>query len=1033
MQQNKFAIDFLTNPNNLYLSNYKQITVNSIDKILPKELSLYHIEEISFEDRAPRKEALENVISSMRIEGITFVYLILGDDKGVHFYYGVAKDFSEDISPDLSIQDIGEYILEPSIKGNFRGSKVNSVKPESKCEIFEKISRMKYSSILEGVPGIIEDNEKFQGVDRLVDVMLGDKFGFMILSKPLNYEDIKQIEDNLYELYSRIAPFSKKNHQDSNSTNISETKSKATGVSKTEGENYSKSAQYSNTITTGENESETSGTSSGTTKNESKGSTKSSGSTSTSENGSEGSSEGKNKSTTRGENRSTGETNGNSESKGTNISETKSTTVTDGSSKGETISNSITLEFVDKKAQEWLKYLDETIIPRLDYGVGKGIFITTSFMFSNNLASLKKLENTTISLYSGEKGNKVPLRATKLEEDKYRLLGMLENFQIPFGSISNNMSSDEIIARAALSQYISFNKNFFIGNWLTTNELGMIAGLPQKEVVGLSLKEEVEFGLNINQSIEKSSEINLGKLVQSGNIIEKIDISLDRESLDKHIFVTGVTGSGKTTTCQKILIDSNLPFLIIEPAKTEYRILKNNYENLIVFTLGKDFITPFRLNPFEFFAHESITSRVDMIKASIEAAFDMEAAIPQIIETAMYECYEDYGWSIPKNKNEKYENPFADGVYAFPTLQDLIDKIETVVLRQGFDQKLRDDYIGSIKARLQGLLVGSKGMMLNTKRSIDFEDLLEKRVVLELEEIRSGTEKALIMGFIMTNLIEAIKSRFSKKGCHSHITLIEEAHRLLSKYVPGENPTKKQGVETFTDMLAEIRKYGESLVIVDQIPNKLTPEVLKNTNTKIVHKLFAQDDKDAIGNTIILDKEQKEFLSSLETGRAIVFSQGFNKAIQVKIKSVTDTMSRDLISEDILQKNVYDYYRENYKRGIISGSDLFKTTPSVEEIQLLIELSRDDTALVMFDNFLKNKEYNDSKQKSIIANYCNVLSYEFFSKYLCRNYYSKRPSNVGRFRIDDENTIKLISEFLQKYISDTINTDDIFRFRDNLI
>ena len=87
----------------------------------------------------------------------------------------------------------------------------------------------------------------------------------------------------------------------------------------------------------------------------------------------------------------------------------------------------------------------------------------------------------------------------------------------------------------------------------------------------------------------------------------------------------------------------------------------------------------------------------------------------------------------------------------------------------------------------------------------------------------------------------------------------------------------------------------------------------------------------------------------------------------------------------------------------------------------------------MFDNFLKNKEYNDSKQKSIIANYCNVLSYEFFSKYLCRNYYSKRPSNVGRFRIDDENTIKLISEFLQKYISDTINTDDIFRFRDNLI
>ncbi len=502
------------------------------------------------------------------------------------------------------------------------------------------------------------------------------------------------------------------------------------------------------------------------------------------------------------------------------------------------------------------------------------MFITSSFLFTDNKATLMKLENTMKSLYSGETGNKVPLRTSTITKKNLAQLNMLKNFQVPFGSLQKNISENEFISRSALSQCLKRDKEIYVGNWITTNELSMIAGLPQKEVVGLSLKEEVEFGLNFKNEVNEENKIKLGNLVQSGSVISNINVYLDKRNLDKHIFVTGVTGSGKTTTCQKILIDSDLPFLIIEPAKTEYRALSKKYSDLLVFVLGKDTACPFRLNPFEFFPHESITSRVDMIKASIESSFEMEAAIPQIIESAIYECYEDYGWNIATNKNKNYQNPFVDGIYAFPTLENLINKVQKVVIDQGFDERLKNDYIGSIKARLQGLLVGAKGLMLNTRRSIDFKSLLNKKVVLELEEIRSGSEKSLIMGFILTNLIEAIKENYLQNGRFNHVTLIEEAHRLLSKYTQGDSLNKKQGVETFTDMLAEIRKYGESLVIVDQIPNKLTPEILKNTNTKIVHKIFAQDDKEAIGNTIVLNKEQKEFLSNLEIGRAIVFTEG---------------------------------------------------------------------------------------------------------------------------------------------------------------
>lgn len=410
---------------------------------------------------------------------------------------------------------------------------------------------------------------------------------------------------------------------------------------------------------------------------------------------------------------------------------------------------------------------------------------------------------------------------------------------------------------------------------------------------------------------KQEDRIYLGNLVQNGNEVEKTPIYLDKDVLDKHIFIAGVTGSGKTTTCHKILLQSKLPFLVIEPAKTEYRILRNNpgCKDILIFTLGNDKAAPFRLNPFEFLPHENITSHVDMIKASIEAAFDMEAAIPQLIETILYKCYEDYGWDITTNTNSKFADPFAEGVFAFPTMDDLLKNINAVVQEQGFDERLKHDYIGSIRARLQSLVIGSKGLMLNTKRSINFEDLLDRKVVLELEGIKNGNEKALIMGFILAAFNEAVKARYLRdKKAHSHIILVEESHRLLSKYMPGDSQNKKQGVETFSDMLAEIRKYGEGLIIVDQIPNKLAADVLKNTNTKIVHRIFAQDDKEAVGNTMALKEEQKEFLSNLNAGRAIMFSDNYGQALQVQIKADTSTANTPLEDEE-LASVALDYYQ----------------------------------------------------------------------------------------------------------------------------
>ena len=1044
--------EFFKDMSQYYLNNKKSISTLESAELSLSDFALYKVDSITFKKDSPKREALENVLSALRIEGIHFIYLILGNAEGIEFYYGISRDYSKQ-PPHLNIKEIGKFILEPSIKGNFRGSQVQEIIGEKKRAILNKIKENQYQSIIEGVPGVLKEQEEFQGVDRLADVMgIGCEFGLMIIASLVEDETIYSIEKNIFELYNLLATSAKESIQESKGTNTGTNTSETTGKndSKTTGTNISETKGTSDSITKGTNDSTTTGTNtsetkgsnesenrseskssnesftenqgSSETKGTSQGTSKESSSSSTNQGSNESTTKNKGTSNTKGGSisqsvaktigTSTSETKGTSDSttKGTNDSTTigTSTSETKGTSSGKNEGEAITREFINKQAQDWLKYVDDILLPRIDYGKGNGLFVSSMFCFANSKAVLTKLENTIISLFGGESGNKLPLRAFILENDNR--LESFRNLQLP--KIQPEKCDNQIDA------FLSQTPNH-LGNWISTKELSLIADLPKKEVMGLELKEEVEFGLNF-KTPNAENALLLGNLMQSGNETSK-QVSIDKANLDKHIFITGVTGSGKTTTCQNILIHSDKPFLVIEPAKTEYRILKNQYKDLLIFTLGKDTIAPFRLNPFEFFPHESITSRVDMIKASIEASFDMEAAIPQIIESAIYECYQDKGWNIATNQNEIYgQDAFKDGVYSFPTLSDLANKIQKVVDKQGFDERLKNDYIGSIKARLNGLLIGSKGFMLNTKRSIDFRKLLDKRVVFELEEIRNGNEKSLVMGFILSNFIEAIKANFKTSQDHSlkHILLIEEAHRLLSKYESGDSLNKKQGVEVFADMLAEIRKYGECLMIADQTPNKLIPEVLKNTNTKIVHRIFAADDKKAIANTMALEEEQAEFLSKLNTGSAIVFSGGFNKAVAVQMKQLSNTTSNEFISEEIIQENIYDFYAQNYKDGVILGSHLLSNVDS-KKIGNLLELQRKGIMGAIQSHWKSNQKVAPKLLQSL-ENVSKNFEFEFLVQYFMLENGIK------------EDKISFAREFLDKYLKNKMESEDVGYFKDNL-
>ena len=1058
------------------------------------DIALYKINEITYEEeeKAPRREAFENVLGALRDSFNNFLYIILGTKEKVSIYFGVAKNSYIDSSNSiLELQDVGDMILKPSIEGNFRGSKIKEIISDEKEEVLKVIRNQgnKYA-YFEGNPGIneSEDRSDFQGIDRLIDIMsVGNQgtFGLVIYANPIQKEEIVEIEKDIYKQYNYYNTVHKRSYQlgenQSNNTGesatvgsgTSESTAKGKSSNETSGSSETKTEGSSASDTKGSNESETKGTnynkatgntwgnSEGSNKTENTGKSTTTGTSNGSSTSSKSSSTGESAGTSWGTNKNKSEGGSKTITEGSNLSQAKgtstsrtsgtslskatgtSTSKTSGTSENKTIgttkNNSTTknsgsstgtsetenIEIIKKEIHSWISYIDETLLPIIDYGKGKGLFRVNTYIFADNSATLLKLGNTLKSLSSGKKGNKRPLEYYRLDNVKdKKIINNLVNFQM--NKIQNDIEKDEFYTVNSIEI-----GNGFVNDFYSSKELSLIAGLPRKEVNGLKVTKQVEFGLNTTD--EKMKEpLELGNLVQSGKILENSEVNIDKKDLNKHIFVAGVTGTGKTTTCQRILLESGMPFLVVEPAKTEYRIMKlsKKTEDMVIFTLGQDNIAPFRLNPFEFFPHESLTSRVDMIKAAIEASFDMEAAIPQLIESTIYECYKDYGWNVNTNKNTKFENPFADDVYAFPTFNDILKKVDAVAEKQGFDERLKKDYIGSIKARLQSLTLGSKGLMLNTPRSIDFVGLLDKKVVLEIEEVKNTGEKSFVMGLIMTNLREALRAKYKENKHFKHITLIEKAHRLLSKFEPGDSVNKKQGVEIFADMLAEVRKYGESLIIADQIPNKLTPEVLKNTNTKIIHKLFAEDDKESVGNTMILEKEQKEFLSSLPTGRAVVFSQGWSKAVQVQIKLLTNTTSDEEVDEQILKNSCINYYRENYRREIFSESNIFDREPTFEEMKTIIEFSRSDL-LSSFKNMyaaLENFSIRDIRDRSNIFKKANreyvkniriatENEKNLLVKYLKEKYFIKKKHKLEEINRVEE-LEKNIIEFLSEEITD---------------
>ena len=429
---------------------------------------------------------------------------------------------------------------------------------------------------------------------------------------------------------------------------------------------------------------------------------------------------------------------------------------------------------------------------------------------------------------------------------------------------------------------------------INTKECSLFAFPPQEEIPGYEVVDHTRFGVQSkNFDLDNNVSVKIGEIMdrgrQTGNYLK-----LPLNDLTKHGLIVGVTGSGKTNSCFSILEQAwnygkGIPFLVIESAKSEYRQLSKSekFSNIKIFTVGDERVSPLRLNPFEVPDGILVQTHIDYLKSLFSASFVLYPPMPYVLEQSIQEIYQDCGWNLSQNYN--FRGSSNDRLY--PTLNHLAKKIDAVVERMGYDSRITMDVKAGLMARINQLRIGGgKGPMFNTRKSIDPSILFDNPCIIELKQIVSDDEKAFIIGLILIRLYEYRES--STKPVHGnllHITLIEEAHRLLRNVSTEQgneisaNP-KGRAIEVFTNILSEIRAYGEGFLIAEQIPTKLTPDAIKNTNLKIIHRLVSEDDRKVVGGTMNIDDQQSRYLTTLEPGNGVAYTEGSNKPTLLKFE-----------------------------------------------------------------------------------------------------------------------------------------------------
>ncbi len=383
--------------------------------------------------------------------------------------------------------------------------------------------------------------------------------------------------------------------------------------------------------------------------------------------------------------------------------------------------------------------------------------------------------------------------------------------------------------------------------------------------------ENLSAGFNVNESgkgsksynsriINSEDNLEIGKLKSSST---NATIGLSLNDFTKHMLVVGTPGCGKTTfsvgVLDRLWKEHNIPFLVIEPAKNEYRAMVESIPDLQVFTPGKNTISPFVFNPFVPPKNVKLETYKSTLKTAFEAAVSMSTPLDKIFEESINNCYSDFRWL------DTYTSDDAGKTF---NISDFIKCFQNTFDDIGYTGDAKNIGRAGV-VRLQSLV-----NLFDNYYSIPIEDLLTKPTVIELAAIENSDEKALIISLLLLSILAYVNANYVGDGNLKNIILLEEAHVLLdadSNTSQGDaNPSAiAQGL--VKRMLAEIRSCGVGIMIADQSPRKVTTDVVALTDIKVGFRLVEATDKQIFADASNMDENQLKRLGKLKPGEAFLF------------------------------------------------------------------------------------------------------------------------------------------------------------------
>lgn len=530
------------------------------------------------------------------------------------------------------------------------------------------------------------------------------------------------------------------------------------------------------------------------------------------------------------------------------------------------------IEVCNKAVEELLTRIDEQI-KRTKESEDYGCYSCAAYFLSSRPSKALLAANTYRSLMIGE-GSSVESGAANLWQDRASVTAMreyLKRFMQPVFArpLWENAPDSLLYTPATL---------------VSGRELPMHLGLPTRSVHGLPIIEHAEFGRNVpDEAMPDEDKMNLGKIYHMGKE-EAAGLILNRQAMASHTFITGSTGTGKSNAVYHLLDEitknGQTTFLVVEPAKGEYKNVFGNCTDVQVFGTNPRETPLLRMNPFAFPENIHILEHIDRLVEIFNACWPMYAAMPAVLKDAIERSYQKVGWDLRNSESEK-------GI--FPTFFDLLDILPGVIEESHYSKDTQSDYVGALCTRVKSLTNGIYGSVLCAEDALSDAEMFDQNVIVDLSRVGSMETKSLLMGILVMKLQEY---RMCSSGMNSrlrHVTVLEEAHNLLRKTSAEQSQEganlQGKSVEMLANAIAEMRTYGEGFIIADQAPGLLDMSVIRNTNTKIILRLPDEEDRKLVGKSAALKEAQIDELSKLPLGVAAVYQNEWPEAVLCKIEA----------------------------------------------------------------------------------------------------------------------------------------------------